>query len=156
MTKFIGKDNKFLAEKLYECADWLEASGNDPYKVRAYRWAARAIQNHHEEISQLIKRGFDLTRLPRMGKRISYFVHALIGTGEFPDTKPLAERKLNELPEIKGLGSKRIQLLNSKYKIYTKKALLRAIRSHQLEGRGKGVIEQIKKDIQLPEKSGRF
>src|SRR5581483_9939616 len=98
MSKLIKKDNKYLAEKLYEYADWLEAQGNNPYKIRAYRRAAHVIFNHPKNLFTLIKNGFDVTELANVGKGIAYVIQIIITTGHFPETYNLT-KKIQQKPK---------------------------------------------------------
>ena len=43
-------DNKAIANILYETADLLEIDGQDSFRIRSYRNAAQAIENHTEQI----------------------------------------------------------------------------------------------------------
>src|SRR5208282_2119941 len=49
------KDNKTLADTFRKNADLLESEGGDPFRLRAYRNAAEAIENHPQSIADLIK-----------------------------------------------------------------------------------------------------
>jgi DNA polymerase (family X) len=130
--------------------------GENPYKVRAYRRGARIIQKHPKNISTLINQNFDLTQLSGIGKGITYFIHTLIKTNQFPEIKRLKNKKINELFDIKGLGPKRIQILNEQYQIYTKKGLLKAIKTYRLEEFSSKLLKEIEKNIKQSRKKKTF
>ena len=58
--------NADIARQLEEVANLLEISDGNPFKVRAYRNAARTVRDHPEPLAELVRAGgFDLTELPR-------------------------------------------------------------------------------------------
>src|SRR6266498_771323 len=60
--------NAEIARLLSDVADLLEISAGNPFKVRAYRNAARTVADHADPIAELVAGGdFDLTDLPGMG-----------------------------------------------------------------------------------------
>ena len=70
--------NADIARLLGEVADLLEISAGNPFKVRAYRNAARTVADHPDPIAELVKGGeFDLTDLPGIGGGIAKEISAL-------------------------------------------------------------------------------
>src|SRR2546422_4367638 len=64
--------NAEIARLLGEVADLLEISAGNPFKVRAYRNAARTVADHPDPLSELVTdEAFDLTDLPGIGDRKS-------------------------------------------------------------------------------------
>src|SRR2546430_14882428 len=64
--------NAEIARLLGEVADLLEISAGNPFKVRAYRNAARTVADHPDPVAQLVKEeAFDLTALPGIGGGIA-------------------------------------------------------------------------------------
>lgn len=149
-------DNHYLVNKLLEYADLLEGFGDNPYKIRAYRRAARVIQHQEDNLYALKKKHFDFTQLPKIGKGIAYVIEVIIETGTYPESKINIKNKVNELATIKGLGPKRIKLLNEHYSIYKKADLLKAIRSQRLELLGPKLLAQITEQIKKPKKRSTF
>ena len=47
-TLTLSMDNKAIANILYETADLLEIDGQDSFRIRSYRNAAQAIENHSQ------------------------------------------------------------------------------------------------------------
>jgi DNA polymerase (family 10) len=148
-------DNKSISNKLYDYADRLEAMGENPYKIRAYRKAAYAIDNMQENINYLIEQNFDLTLLPSIGKGISFTIESLVKTGAIPESTS-SPKKVDELVDIKGLGPKRRKLLHEKYEIYTKADLLKAIQTKQIDIFSPELTAKIAQQIKQPEKSRTF
>ena len=56
--------NAEVAAVFEEMADLLEIEGANPFRVRAYRFAARTIRDLSGEVAEMVMRGEDLTSLP--------------------------------------------------------------------------------------------
>ena len=83
--------NAAIARQLSEVADLLEISGANPFRVRAYRNAARTVADHPDPLDELVRGGtFDLTDLPGIGEGIAKEITALIQTGALPQRTELA------------------------------------------------------------------
>src|SRR5437867_12398779 len=77
--------NAEIARLLGEVADLLEISAGNPFKVRAYRNAARTVADHPDPIAELVAGAeFDLTDLPGIGDGIAKEITALVQTGTLP------------------------------------------------------------------------
>ena len=66
-------DNQAIADKLLEIADLLEQQEANPFRVNAYRRAARTVAAHPEPIAALAEReGTEgLDHLPTIGRSIA-------------------------------------------------------------------------------------
>jgi len=74
--------NAEIARLLTDVADLLEISAGNPFKVRAYRNAARTVADHPDPVAELVSGGeFDLTELPGIGGGIAKEITALVETG---------------------------------------------------------------------------
>ncbi|MDD5562596.1 MAG: helix-hairpin-helix domain-containing protein [Thermoanaerobaculaceae bacterium] len=101
------------AAALEELALLAELAGENPFKVRAYANAARAIARAPDEIEALAARG-ELTTLPGIGKGIAAIVAEVVGSGEPAQLAELRSRVPAGLPELlalPGLGPKRARTL---------------------------------------------
>lgn len=78
-------DNLAIAEKLQEIADLLEQQNANPFRVSAYRRAARTVSAHDEEISVLAEcEGFEgLVDLPAVGHSIALAIQEMLATGRW-------------------------------------------------------------------------
>lgn len=95
-------------------ANLLEIEGANPFRVRAYRNAARTVDGLPRNIAEMIASGADLTELPGVGKDIAGKIKEIVDTGSLKQLKELEARapaELNELMIISGLGPKRIKSL---------------------------------------------
>jgi DNA polymerase (family 10) len=132
--------NTDIARQLDEVADLLEISAANPFKVRAYRNAARTVRDYPDPLAELVTGGgFDLTNLPGVGGGIAKEITALVGTGALPQREQLVAEVppgLLDLLRIPGLGPKRVKLFHDKLKVTTVADLRRALESGQIAGLG--------------------
>lgn len=63
--------NEDIAQAFEEMADLLEIEEANPFRVRAYRNAARTIRGMANELAKLVDEGEDLTLLPGIGKDLA-------------------------------------------------------------------------------------
>lgn len=153
--------NGEIAEIFSKTADLLEIKGENPFKVRAYRNAARIIQNMGRSLDSLVKEGFDLTRLPGIGSDLASYIEEIVRTGKFSKLESLKKELpegLEELLAIEGLGPKRVRELYEAFHITSLKDLANIAQSgeiYKLKGFGPKLVEKILKGITLAKKSGR-
>lgn len=87
--------NSEIAALLFQFADLLEAEGDNPYRVRAYRRAGRVVDKAVESLAELIDQGVDLTYLPNVGEGIAGSIQTIIKTGNMPVLK---KRQIRDKP----------------------------------------------------------
>jgi DNA polymerase (family 10) len=135
-------DNAGIERLLDEVADLLEISGANPFRVRAYRNAARTVEAQTTPFARLVEEGRDLTELPGIGKEMAAHIQEMVATGRLSQHQELLRqvpRSLVELMRLPGLGPKRAKKLWAELGIETVEALEKAARSGQvarLEGFG--------------------
>ena len=124
--------NAEIAAIFRETADILEVEGANPYRVRAYRNAARTVEGYGGDIAGILKSGGSLPKLPGIGEDLLGKIHEIVNTG----TCKLLERLHQEVPqaivnllEIAGLGPKRVKLLYHDLGVETAEQLLAAARA---------------------------
>ncbi|ADU97030.1 PHP domain protein [Thermovibrio ammonificans HB-1] len=151
--------NKELAQIFEKWADILEFMGDNPYHVRAYRNAARLINDLSEDIEVLAREG-KLSQLPGIGQRLQAKILEFLRTGkieEFEKLKQQVPDTIFTLLDIPGVGPKTVKLLYEELGIRSIEDLKRAIERGELlklPGFGPKRVEKIKKGIELLEKSG--
>lgn len=141
--------NMEVAEQFNRLANLLEIEGANPFRVRAYRTAARVIAGLATSVAELITQGEDLTTLPGIGSDLAEKIKLIIETGELPLLKEVETRLpplLNELMDIEGLGPKRIQIIYKQLKIADLEELKTALATGRLQ-KIKGFGEKIEKKI---------
>lgn len=138
-----------IATQFNELADLLEVKDENPFRVRAYRNAARLIKNLSHEVADLVKQGEDLTAFPGIGDDLAEKITTIVKTGELPLLKQVRKkvpRALSEMMRIPDLGPKRVKILYEKLKIKSIDALNKAIakgKVAELDGFGEKIVEKI-------------
>jgi len=137
-----------------EIADLLEIEGANPFRIRAYRNAARILRDLPQEARLLVERGDDLTRLPGIGSDLAGKINEIVTTGHCS----LLERLHRELPpaiaellKIPGLGPKRVKALYHDLDVQTIEQLQRAAqdgRIRALHGFGAKTEQNILQAVQ--------
>ena len=145
--------NADIAAVFEEIADLLEIRGDNPFRIRAYRNAARTVGELGQDLAALVARGRDLPKLPGIGADLAGKIAEIGRTG----TCALLERLHRELPaaitellRIPGLGPKRVKLLHDALKVDTVEALRRAAgagRIRELPGFGEKTESRIREAL---------
>ena len=107
-------DNRSLATILYETADLLEISGQDPFRIRSYRNAAEAIEGWPQQISELKDDPKKLLAIPGIGKGMVTNIKEIFTEGRLKLHAELLEKfhpSMLELLKIQGLGPKTVALI---------------------------------------------
>ncbi|HET8622182.1 MAG TPA: PHP domain-containing protein [Gemmatimonadales bacterium] len=73
--------NAEIAKVLLGLAQLLAVQKANPFKVRAYRRAAKAIANTGDSIDELVRRGADLTTIPGIGSAIAGAIREIVERG---------------------------------------------------------------------------
>ena len=113
-------DNKAIANILYETADLLEIDGQDSFRIRSYRNAAQAIENHSQQIKDLIAEPKQILEIPGIGKSMLRNLQELFNDGKLAVQTELLQKyspTMLQLLKIQGLGPKTIALIWSAYKV---------------------------------------
>jgi DNA polymerase (family 10) len=127
--------NAEIAERFEQLADLLELQGANPFRVRAYRNAARFIRGHSRSLAELLEEGADLAELPGIGADLAGKIATLVRTGRLPLLDQMAKKvpaPLVAMTRIEGLGPKRAQALHKALKIRSLEDLARAARSGRI------------------------
>src|SRR6266481_8041777 len=102
-----------IAGILEQIAALLELKGENPFKIRAYTNAARAIETFGGNIPDLQDEEA-VAKIPGIGKSIALKVKELAGTGSLKyleDLRAQFPEAILELFSIPGLGAKKIKAL---------------------------------------------
>jgi DNA polymerase (family 10) len=113
-------DNKAIANTLYETADLLEIDGQDSFRIRSYRNAAQAIENHSQQITDIIGEPKQVLAIPGIGKGMLQNLQELLKDGKLAIQVDLLQKyhpSMLQLLKIQGLGPKTIALIWSAYKV---------------------------------------
>jgi DNA polymerase (family 10) len=146
--------NKEIADLFNQLADILEIEGANPFRVRAYRNAARFIGDYPRKLSEMVQAGEDLTRLPGIGEDLSKKIITIVNTGHLPALEKEAKHvpeALVELMKLQGLGPKRVKKLYELLKISSLDELAAAASEHKirdLSGFGQKTEDKILEEVQ--------
>ena len=147
--------NGAIAARLNELADLLEIADANPFRVRAYRSAARTFKALPDPAADRLAAGRSLTELQGVGKDLAANVALLIETGTFPsleearDAVPVGVRTMLRLP---GLGPKKVGAIFRDLQVETLGGLQAAITDGSLAalpGFGKKTGESVLKNLAL-------
>ena len=134
-------DKHAIAMVLEEIATLLDATGDNRFKARAFRTAARALEKAGAEPRDLVASG-ELRNVAGIGAATGSVIEELIVTGESRYHLDLRERApsgMRELLRVPGLGPTKITKLHSELGIADLDALEAAARSGRIaEVRGFG------------------
>ena len=128
--------NEDIAAIFDEMADLLEIEDANPFRVRAYRNAARSVRSLGRELAEMVAKGEDLTQLPGIGKDLAAKIVERVQTGKVRALEKLHRKvpaSLEDLLHIPGLGPKRVRLLFDELSIETLEQLAEAARAGRLQ-----------------------
>jgi DNA polymerase (family X) len=154
--------NAEIAAMFDHAAELLEIKGDNPFRTRAYRRAARIIEGLPKSITGLLKAGEDLSELPGIGKDLAGKVSDIVNSGKFDLLEQLKRElpgELGEIAALPGLGPKRVKMLHDKLHIRSLADLRRAVEAHrlrELHGFGAKSEEKIVAALAKPAAETRF
>lgn len=103
-----------------ELADLLEIKGENPFRVRAYRNAARTVAGLSRSVADLAAEDKGLDGIPGIGKDLADKIRTIVATKKLPvleDLKKEMPAGLSTLMRVRGLGPKKIALLYKELKV---------------------------------------
>ena len=127
--------NADIAEMFNRLADLLEIENANPFRVRAYRNAARMLNSLPRSVVKMLEEGEDLSRLPGIGKDLAHKIQVIAETGRLPALSEIERHTpsgLIKLLSVPGLGPKRVRMLHEKLGIEDVEALAAAARTGAL------------------------
>jgi DNA polymerase (family 10) len=154
--------NAEIAAMFDRTAELLEIKGENPFRTRAYRRAARVIEGLPKNVTTLVEAGEDLSELPGIGKDLASKIAHIVETGKFDLLEKLKRQlpgDLAEMANLPGLGPKRVKLLYDKLHIRTLDDLRRALekgRVARLRGFGEKSCRKLIGALAKPSHEKRF
>ena len=154
--------NAEIATMFDQAADLLEIKGDNPFRVRAYRRAARTIEGLPQSVGSMLAKEADLSELPGIGKDLAGKIAGIVESGHFDLLDQLKKKlpgDLGAMAGLPGLGPKRIKLLYDKAKVRTLDDLRRAIKIgklHGLHGFGPVIEKKLAAALEKPLAEKRF
>jgi DNA polymerase (family 10) len=128
--------NAEIAAAFDQIADLLEFQDANPFRVRAYRNAARVINDQAEPVAERVgSEDRPLTKIQGIGKDLAEKIETLVTTGKLP----MLEELLAAVPEsvlamlrVPGLGPKRAAAIHRELGVSTLDELREACKSHRV------------------------
>ncbi|RKZ34730.1 DNA polymerase/3'-5' exonuclease PolX [bacterium] len=155
--------NNDIKEIFTRVADLLEIKGENQFRVRAYRNAARTIGELSQNVADMVEKGEDLTEISGIGKDLAGKIEEIVKTGTLKMLQDLEKEtspELTKLLQIPGLGAKRVKLIYEKLGITNVKELKESAEKgilSKLYGLGEKTEKKILREIgRLEESEKRF
>lgn len=147
--------NSDIAAMFEELADILEIEGANPFRVRAYRNGARAVNGLSSSLRDLVHQEEDLIQYPGIGQDLAAKIKEIVDTGSLSALEKARQRvspELVSLMHIQGLGPKRVKALHDKLGVNSLSDLQQAAsegKVAELSGFGaktqKSILEEIER-----------
>jgi DNA polymerase (family 10) len=127
--------NADIARAFDEIADLLELEGANPFRIRAYRNAARVVGELQLDLAARLAEGGELPKLAGIGEDLAAKIGEICSTGTCEALEELRGHfppGITELLRLPGLGPKRAALLHEKLHVDSLEDLKRAAGSGKL------------------------
>lgn len=153
-------DKSDIADALNEIAVLLELRGENPFRVNAYRNAARSLETLEEDLDALIA-GDRLNGVRGIGKDLALRIAEMRATGDsafLDDLRASIPAGLIQMLDIPGLGPKKVKAMHEQLGIDTLAALQAACEDGRvagLKGFGAKTAEKIISGIKNREAYGK-
>jgi DNA polymerase (family X) len=128
-------ENPEVAQVFEEVADLLDLQGANPFRVRAYRNAARTIRDLSEPLAESADNPKKLEHLAGIGKDLAEKITTILKTNDLPLRQELRSQVptgLRDLLNLPGLGPKRAQILYQKLRVTSLDKLRQAAEKHRI------------------------
>jgi DNA polymerase (family 10) len=153
--------NEALAAIFEEMADLLELSGENTFRVRAYRNGAMAIASLASPVAELIASGVDLSDIEGIGATLAEKSKVIVQTGHLPQLEKLRQevpRGLRDLMRIPGLGAKKAMKLHQELGVLDLASLRDACQRGAvaaIKGFGEKTQQSILQNMDIVEKASK-
>ncbi len=129
--------NSDIARSLEKLADLIELDGGNPFRIRAYRTAARVVGELPRNVLAMTTAGEDLAELPGIGKDLAGKIETLAETGHIAVLDEMEKKTppgLLALLDVPGLGPKRVRIIYDHLGIRSLSDLATAAKSGKIRG----------------------
>lgn len=127
--------NADIAAAFDEFADLLELRDENPFRIRAYRNAARVVGGLRFDVAARLASGGELPKLPGIGEDLAAKMREIATSGRCRALEKLRRgfpAGITELLRLPGLGPKRVQAMHEALGVGSLDALQRAARDGRL------------------------
>jgi DNA polymerase (family 10) len=153
--------NRDIAEIFDRIADFLDIQNDNPFRIRAYRNAARTLSSLSKNVAVLVERNEDLTQLPGIGKDLAAKIVELVNTGTLKKLEQLEGEMpagLLSLMKMSTMGPKRVKALYDNLGVKDLNELEKQARTGQiskLKGFGEKTQQKILEEVERLKKEGQ-
>jgi DNA polymerase (family 10) len=146
-------DNARIAAVFEEIADLLEVQDDNPFRIRAYRNAARVVRQQGPDFAARAARGEPLAKMFGIGADLDAKIHEIARTGTctlLQDLRGMVPRGTSSLLHIPGLGPKKVHALGEELGVHSPTDLVNALKSgklSQLRGFGPRTEERLREAL---------
>ncbi|MFW6131056.1 MAG: DNA polymerase/3'-5' exonuclease PolX [Candidatus Aminicenantaceae bacterium] len=150
--------NSDISEIFNKIADLLEIKDANPFRIRAYRNAARTVKSLSKSVADMIEQEKDLSKFPGIGKDLANKIGTIVETGTLPLLKELEKDvppELSQMMKIQGMGPKKTKVIYKKLGIKSTDALLQAAKNEKIQhlpGFGKKTEKEIIEEVERMKK----
>ena len=140
-------------------ADLLELSGENAFRIRAYRNGAKAIRDLSESVAELILAGTDLTTIDGIGSTLAAKSAVLVKSGNLPQLDELRKEvppTLRDIMQVPGVGAKKAMKMFKELQVFDLASLRAACEAGlvaSLKGFGVKTQQSILQNMQIAEKA---
>jgi DNA polymerase (family 10) len=135
-------DNARIAAVFEEIADLLEVLGENPFRIQAYRNAARMVGQQGPDFAARAAAGEPLAKMFGVGADLDAKIHEIARTGSCPllqELRGAVPRGTAALLHVPGLGPRKVQMLAEQLDVHSPTELVAALKSGRVrELRGFG------------------
>ena len=154
-------NNIEIATVFEEMADLLELSGENAFRIRAYRNGAKAIRDLSESVAELVNADIDLTTIDGIGSTLAEKSAVLVKTGKLPQLEKLRKEvppTLRDIMQVPGVGAKKAMKLFQELQVFDLASLRTACEAGlvaSLKGFGVKTQQSILQNMQIAEKAAQ-
>ena len=145
--------NSDIADMFERVAELLEMKDANPFRIRAYRNAARTIGSLSKNVAEMVGAGDSLQDLPGIGKDLAGKITEIVETGKLAKLEELQKEipaDVLEILRVPGLGPKKVKALYQTLEITSVEDLRTAAQEHRiraLNGFGEKTEERILREL---------
>jgi DNA polymerase (family 10) len=153
--------NRKIAGILEEMADLLDIKGDNQFRIRSYRQAARTVSGLSDSLDSMVDDDENIQALPGIGESIAQKIREIIDTGELSQLDRLKKEipdSLVEIMKLEQMGPQRTKVLHEELGIDTMADLKKAAIAGKIEkvrGFGRKTSEKILNEIREYAKADR-
>lgn len=153
--------NDQIAATFELLADLLEIQEANPFRVRAYRSAARTVSSTAESFAELVEQDTDLTKFAGIGKDLARQIADIVTTGQHPKLAELRTQipdGVLDMLRIPGVGPKKVAVFFNKLNLKSLDELKAAAEAGvlaELKGFGKKTQQSILDNIGMAAAAGQ-